>query len=114
MSNKIFVGSLSWGTTDACLHDAFSAFGEVVEARVIKDRETGRSRGFGFVTFAETESVAQAIEAMNDTELDGRTIRVNEAQERRERGPRGGGHRGGGGRGPRRNSGGGYGTECGW
>ena len=112
MSNKIFVGGLNWGTTDAGLQEAFSAFGEVVEARVIKDRETGRSRGFGFVTFAETESVAQAIEAMNGTELDGRSIRVNEAQERRERGPRGGGgYRGGR---PRRNDGGGYGNDSGW
>lgn len=112
MSNKIFVGGLNWGTTDAGLQDAFSAFGEVVEARVIKDRETGRSRGFGFVTFAETDSVAQAIEAMNGTELDGRSIRVNEAQERRDRGPRGGGNYRGGR--PRRNEGGGYGNDSGW
>ena len=90
MSNKVFVGGLSWGTTDVGLQDAFAAFGEVVDARVIKDRDTGRSRGFGFVTFADADCVAPAIEAMNGKELDGRVIRINEAQERRERGPRGG------------------------
>ena len=85
MSNKIFVGSLSWGTTDAGLHEAFSAFGEVVEARVIKDRETGRSRGFGFVTFATEEEAQTAMEFMNGQEIDGRTVHVSIAEERRER-----------------------------
>ena len=89
MSKKVFVGGLSWGTTDAGLQEAFEVFGEVTEARVIKDRDTGRSRGFGFVTFAEDDSASRAIEEMNEKELDGRVIRVNEAQDRR-RGPQGG------------------------
>jgi RNA recognition motif-containing protein len=90
--NKLFVGGLSWNTDDSGLKDAFERFGEVVEAKVITDRDTGRSRGFGFVTFAETESATKAIEEMDGTDLDGRTIRVNEAHDK----PRGGG--GGGGR----------------
>ena len=112
MSKKLFVGGLPWSTDDQRLREVFEQFGEVSEAVVIHDRATGRSRGFGFVTFAETESVAQAIEAMNGTELDGRSIRVNEAQERRDRGPRGGGNYRGGR--PRRNEGGGYGNDSGW
>jgi cold-inducible RNA-binding protein len=98
MSKKLFVGGLSWGTTDDGLHSAFSKFGEIVEAKVITDRETGRSRGFGFVTFAADESAASAIAEMNGTELDGRSIKVNEAE---DKGPRGGGGGGGGGRGGR-------------
>ena len=64
MSKKLFVGGLSWGTTDDGLHGAFSAFGEIVEAKVITDRETGRSRGFGFVTFANDEGATKAIAEM--------------------------------------------------
>ena len=82
MSKKLFVGGLSWGTTDEGLHGAFSKFGEIAEAKVITDRETGRSRGFGFVTFANDESAASAIGEMNGTELDGRTIKVNEAEDK--------------------------------
>jgi cold-inducible RNA-binding protein len=97
MSKKLFVGGLSWGTTDEGLHGAFSRFGEIVEAKVITDRETGRSRGFGFVTFANDDGATNAINEMNGTELDGRTIKVNEAE---DKGPRtGGGGGGGGGRG---------------
>src|SRR5271157_1443502 len=95
MSKKLFVGGLSWGTTDEGLHGAFSKFGEIAEAKVITDRETGRSRGFGFVTFVSDESAASAIGEMNGAELDGRTIKVNEAE---DKGPRAGGG-GGGGRG---------------
>jgi len=97
MSKKIFVGGLAWATTDQGLREAFEGFGEVVDARVIKDRDTGRSRGFGFVTFEDESSVAEATEQMNETELDGRTIRVSEAEERAPRPPRrdGGGGRGG-------------------
>jgi len=115
MSKKIFVGGLAWATTDQGLREAFEAFGEVVDARVIKDRDTGRSRGFGFVTFEDESSVAEATEQMNETELDGRTIRVSEAEERAPRAPRrdGGGGRGGfgggGGRGGYGGGGGGYG-----
>jgi RNA recognition motif-containing protein len=103
MSKKLFVGGLSWGTTDETLNGAFSKFGEIAEAKVITDRETGRSRGFGFVTFANDENAASAIAEMNGTELDGRTIKVNEAE---DKGFRAGG--GGGGRGGARSGGGGY------
>ena len=98
MSNKVFVGGLSWGTTDEGLKEAFEPFGTVTDARVIKDRDTGRSRGFGFVTFENSDSVAEAQAKMNETELDGRMIRVSEAEERPNRRPRrdgGGGGRGG-------------------
>lgn len=101
MGNKVFVGGLAWATDSEGLADAFSAIGEVADARVITDRDTGRSRGFGFVTFANDEDAQTAIEQMNDSQLDGRRIRVNEAQER------GGG--GGGGRGGRGGGGGGRG-----
>jgi RNA recognition motif-containing protein len=104
MSKKLFVGGLSWGTTDEGLHGAFSRFGEIVEAKVITDRETGRSRGFGFVTFANDDGAASAVTEMNGAELDGRTIKVNEAEDKGFR-PGGGGGGGGGGRGGR---GGGY------
>ncbi len=105
MGKKLFVGGLSWGTTDEGLHQAFEKYGEIVEAKVITDRETGRSRGFGFVTFASEEGIQNAVNEMNGAQLDGRTIRVNEAENQVQRrgggrgGPRGhrGGHRGGGG-----------------
>jgi len=80
MSKKLFVGSLSWNTDDRGLRDAFSPHGEVTEATVIADRDTGRSRGFGFVTFADDESADKAIAALNQSELDGRTIKVDVAQ----------------------------------
>jgi hypothetical protein len=94
MGNKLFVGGLAWGTNDEGLRDAFSRFGEVTEAKVITDRETGRSRGFGFVSFADDNNAAEAMTALDGSELDGRTIRVNEAQDR-ARGGGGGGGRGG-------------------
>ncbi len=99
MSKKLFVGSLSWNTTDEGLRRAFEKFGEVLEAKVIKDRETDRSRGFGFVSFANPKDAMDAMAAMDGQELDGRTIKVNEAQERERTGggPRGGGERRGGG-----------------
>jgi len=97
MGNKLFVGGLAWATNDDSLRDAFAKFGEVTEAKVITDRETGRSRGFGFVTFTDDSSAADAVGALDGSELDGRTIRVNEAQDRGSRGGGGGG--GGGGRG---------------
>lgn len=95
---KLFVGSLAWGTTDESLREAFEAYGAVSDAKVITDRETGRSRGFGFVTFEQAEDADAAVEAMNGAMLDGRNIAVNEAQDRRREGGGGGG--GGGGRGP--------------
>ena len=84
MNNKIFVGGLSWGTDSDRLRETCEAYGEVTEARVITDRETGRSRGFGFVTFGTAEDAAKAVEGMNGSDLDGRTLRVNEAQDRRD------------------------------
>ena len=92
MSNKVFVGGLSWNTDDEGLRQAFSDFGQVTEAKVITDRETGRSRGFGFVTYDSPDSVQNAISGMDGQQLDGRSLKVNEAQDK----PRGGG--GGGGR----------------
>jgi RNA recognition motif-containing protein len=83
MSKKLFVGSLSWDTNDHGLRDAFAPFGEVSEATVITDRGSGRSRGFGFVTFDDDEAADKAIAALNNTDLDGRTIKVDVAQERR-------------------------------
>ncbi len=94
MSNKVFVGGLSWNTGDEELRDAFSQFGEISDVKVITDRETGRSRGFGFVTFSDNDSVQKAISGMDGRELDGRNIKVNEAEDK----PRGGGNRNRGGR----------------
>jgi len=105
MGKKLFVGGLSWGTTDDGLHQAFDRFGEITEAKVITDRETGRSRGFGFVTFAADEFAAAAAAEMNGTMLDGRTIRVNEAENQAPK--RGGGGFRGGSRGGYRGSRGG-------
>ena len=89
MGTKLFVGGLSWDTTDESLRAAFEPFGDLTEARVIRDRETGRSRGFGFVNFTTEDAAQKAIEKMNDTWLDSRRIRVNEAQERRTPRPAG-------------------------
>jgi cold-inducible RNA-binding protein len=91
MSKKLFVGSLSWDTNDAGLREAFAAHGEIEEAVVISDRDTGRSRGFGFVTFADDAAADKAVAAMNGTELDGRTIRVDVAQQKNRGGGGGGG-----------------------
>ena len=97
MSSKLFVGGLAWATRDDALRSHFEQFGAVVEAKVITERETGRSRGFGFVTFEDAASASSAKEALHGTELDGREIRVDEATDRRpQRGGGGGGHRGGG------------------
>ncbi|MDY0060477.1 MAG: RNA-binding protein [Myxococcota bacterium] len=93
MSKKLFVGGLSWDTTDEGLRKAFVPFGEVTEAKVITDRETGRSRGFGFVTYAEEGEATKAMAEMNGKTLDGKSIKVDEAQ---DRGPRTGGGGGGG------------------
>jgi len=98
MVKKVFVGGLSWGTKDDGLRRAFEAYGAVSEARVITDRETGRSRGFGFVTFEDANAASKAIAEMNGKELDGRSIKVSEAQEKSEGGGGRGGNRGGGNR----------------
>ncbi len=94
MGKKLFIGSLAWATDSSSLQAAFERFGAIEEATVISDRETGRSRGFGFVTFTDEGPTQQAISEMNGTELDGRPIVVNEANERAPRGG-GGGYRGG-------------------
>ncbi|MCA9652565.1 MAG: RNA-binding protein [Myxococcales bacterium] len=95
MSNKLFVGGLSWNTDDQGLRSAFERFGEVSEAKVVLDRETGRSRGFGFVTMAAADGAQTAMREMDGHELDGRSIRVNEANDRGGGGGGGGGGRGG-------------------
>lgn len=77
---KLFVGNLSWGIDDAKLSEAFAEFGEVVEAKVITDKFSGRSKGFGFVTFANEEDAAKAVEGLNEKEVDGRPITVNVAK----------------------------------
>jgi len=105
MGTKLFIGGLAWGTDDASLRNHFEQCGEVVDVKVVMDRDTGRSRGFGFVTFGQTESATSAIDTLNGTDLDGRTIRVDHATERGGGGG-GGGGRGGGGGG---RGGGGYG-----
>ena len=87
MAKKLFVGGLSWDTSDVGLKEAFERFGEISEAKVITDRDTGRSRGFGFVSFNDDDAATRAMDEMNGTELDGRNIRVNEAHDR----PRDGG-----------------------
>ncbi|KAL3844602.1 hypothetical protein ACJIZ3_002005 [Penstemon smallii] len=102
-SSKLFVGGLSYNTDEMSLRESFSQYGEVVEARIIMDRDTGRSRGFGFITFTSTEAASSAIQAFDGQDLHGRRIRVNYATDR----PRTGGFGGGFG------SGGGYGDQGG-
>jgi len=97
MSKKLFVGSLSWNINDQGLREAFEPFGEINEAVVITDRDSGRSRGFGFVTFEDDEAADKAISALDGSELDGRPIKVNVARERSRDRDRGG-YGGGGGR----------------
>ncbi|MBO8584175.1 RNA-binding protein, partial [Staphylococcus aureus] len=88
---RCFVGGLAWATDDRSLERAFSAYGEIIESKIISDRETGRSRGFGFVTFSNEQAMRDAIEGMNGQNLDGRSITVNEAQSRGSGGGGGGG-----------------------
>ncbi|XP_061363571.1 small RNA binding protein 1-like isoform X3 [Gastrolobium bilobum] len=104
---RCFVGGLAWATDNDALEKAFSPYGEIVESKIINDRETGRSRGFGFVTFASEQAMRDAIDGMNGQNLDGRNITVNEAQ---SRGGGGGGGFGGGGGGGYSRGGGGYGS----
>ncbi len=103
MAKKIYVGNLPWSTTSATLETLFSTHGAVSSAEVISDRETGRSRGFGFVEMESDDACQRAIDALNGVEVDGRAITVNEARERapRQGGGGGGGGYGGGGRGGR-------------
>lgn len=107
-SNKLYVGNLSWSMRDEDLQSAFAAYGPT-ESRVVFDRETGRSRGFGFVTFSDEPAATAALTALNGTELSGRTIRISYASSGGGGGGGGGGYRGGGGGG----GGGGFrGGEC--
>lgn len=92
-SSRVFVGGLSYNTNEDSLRETFDKYGEVVDARLIVDRETGRSRGFGFVTYSSAEEASAAIQALDQQVLDGRTVKVNYANDR----PRGGGYGGGGG-----------------
>lgn len=98
MSKKLFVGGLAWATNNDGLRAAFEPFGTITEAAVITERDTGRSRGFGFVTFEDAAAADKAIAEMNGAELDGRSLNVNEAQARQGGGGRGGRGGGGGGR----------------
>ena len=95
MSTKLFVGNLSFNTTENDLNDAFAQHGTVVEANLMMDRATGRPRGFGFVTMSSPEEAQKAIDALNGKQLDGRPLTVNIARPREER-PQGGGGGGGG------------------
>ncbi|KAB2020556.1 hypothetical protein ES319_D07G076500v1 [Gossypium barbadense] len=107
-SSKLFVGGISYQTDDQGLREAFSKYGEVIEARIIVDRETGRSRGFGFVTYTSSEDASSALQALDGQTLHGRQVRVNYATERAPRNFGGGGY-GGGGYGGGGYGGGGYG-----
>lgn len=111
MNNKLFVGNLSFQTSEIALEDAFKAHGDVTEVNLMVDKMTGRSRGFAFVTMATDEAAQAAIAAMHGQQLDGRALTVNVARPREERsggGGGGGGYRGGGGGGGYRGGGGGY------
>ena|SRR5882672_7063745 len=102
MSNRLYVGNLSYNTAQADLEAAFAAVGTVKEVAIPTDRETGQVRGFAFVTMADASAANAAIAQLNGTMLDGRALKVNEAQERPQRSGGGGGYGGGGGGGGRR------------
>jgi RNA recognition motif-containing protein len=93
MNNKLFVGNLSFNTTENDLQDTFAAHGTVTETNLMMDRTTGRPRGFGFVTMSTPEEAQKAVEALNGQSLDGRALTVNIARPREERAPGGGGRR---------------------
>lgn len=116
MATKLYVGNISFNTSNQDLNDIFGAIGTVESANIIEDRETGRSRGFGFVEMASKEDAENAIAQLNGKEVDGRELKVNEAKPQESRGGGGGGGRGGyggggggGGRGGNRGGGGGGG-----
>ncbi len=107
MGNRLYVGNLNFNTTGDTIRELFSALGEVTDVHVVMDRDTGRPRGFAFVTMGTDAEAQKAIQELNGKNVDGRPLRVNEAEERPNRGGGGGGGRGprggggGGGRGPR-------------
>ena len=96
MGNRLYIGNLSFQATTETLREAFAAYGEVTDVHVVTDRDSGQSRGFGFVTMGSDAEAKTAMASMNGSMLDGRELRVNEAEERQQRGGGGGG--GGGGR----------------
>ena len=108
---NIYVGNLPFETTQSQLEELFAPFGQIQSARIVMDRETGRSRGFAFVQMGQDSDADQAISALNETDFNGKRLRINEARPREDR-PRTGGHTGGGSRGgfggPRGGNGGGY------
>ena len=89
MSKKLYVGNLSWNTSEEALERAFAQFDNIEEVKVITDRDTGRSRGFGFITFSDANSAMEAMQAMDQKEIDGRRVTVKEAIDK----PRSGGPR---------------------
>ncbi|MCC6666370.1 MAG: RNA-binding protein [Polyangiaceae bacterium] len=97
MSNRLYVGNLAFHTTEDVLQNAFAKCGTVTEAKLIIDRETGRSRGFAFVTMGSSDDAQRAISELNGADLDGRALKVNEAEERRPKSGGGGGRSFGGG-----------------
>ncbi len=116
MGNRLYVGNLAFDSTSETVRAAFQPFGEVTDVHVVTDRQTGQSRGFGFVTMSSQTEANTAMQSMNGATLDGRALRVNEAEERPQRSGgggggfgagRGGGGGGGGGRQERRGGGGG-------
>lgn len=113
MGNKLYVGNLAYSVRDESLQEAFSQFGTVISAKVMMDRETGRSKGFGFVEMSTDDEAQSAINGMNGQALEGRAIVVNVARPREDR-PGGGGGFGGGGGGGRGGFGGGGGSRGGY
>jgi RNA recognition motif-containing protein len=101
MGTRLYVGNLSFNSTIDTIREAFERIGAVTDVHIVTDRATGQSRGFGFVTMGSPGEAQKAIEAMNNSVLDGRPLRVNEAEERPNRGGGGGGFGGGGGGGGR-------------
>ena len=102
MGKRLYVGNLSYSVTNQSLEELFSQFGKVQDAQVVQDRDTGRSKGFGFVEMADDNAAQEAIRGLNEKEHDGRNLTVNEARPREERSGGGGGrggNRGGGRRG---------------
>ncbi|HYJ88938.1 MAG TPA: RNA-binding protein [Pyrinomonadaceae bacterium] len=114
MAMKLYVGNLSFQTSSEELQQLFSQAGTVESASVVEDRDTGRSRGFGFVEMASKEDGEKAIQQFNGTDLNGRNLTVNEARPREDRGNRGGGGGGRGGYGGNRGGGGGGGGRGGY
>jgi RNA recognition motif-containing protein len=114
LAKKLYVGNIPFSTTDADLRSMFEPHGTVTSVKVITDRETGRSRGFAFVEMDDATAAANAIRALDGSQMGGRSLRVNEAQDRREGGGGGGGFGGGGGGGGRGGYGGGGGGRGGY